>query len=66
MARFILSAFADEIDPDLKIQMDVLEQHGIKYIELRGVYGKSIVQYTLEGIKDLKKKYSKEDLVYLQ
>lgn len=56
MARFILSAFADEIDPDLKIQMDVLEQHGIKYIELRGVYGKSIVQYTLEGIKDLKKK----------
>ena len=39
MARFILSAFADEIDPDLKIQMDVLELHGIKYIELRGVYG---------------------------
>ena len=36
MSKFILSAFADEIDTDLVTQMDVLEQHGIKYIEMRG------------------------------
>ena len=36
MSRFILSAFADEIDPRLDVQMDVLEQHGISYIETRG------------------------------
>ena len=56
MAGFVLSAFADEIDPDLKIQMDVLDEHEIKYIELRGVYGKSIVEYSLDEVKELKKK----------
>jgi len=56
VSRFILSAFADEIDPDLKVQMDVLEQHDIRYIEMRGVYGKSIVQYSLDEVKDIKKK----------
>jgi sugar phosphate isomerase/epimerase len=56
LAGFVLSAFADEIDPDLKIQMDVLDEHEIKYIELRGVYGKSIVEYSLDEVKELKKK----------
>ena len=55
MSRFILSAFADEIDPMLTTQMDVLDQHGIKYIEMRGVNGKSLVQYTLEEVKEFKK-----------
>jgi hypothetical protein len=32
MSEFILSAFADEIDPDLGVQMDVLERYGIKFI----------------------------------
>nr|WP_207754192.1 sugar phosphate isomerase/epimerase family protein [Caldicoprobacter guelmensis] len=36
--------------------MDVLEQHGIGYIEMRGVYGKSIVQYSLDEVKDIKRK----------
>ncbi|MCM8901795.1 sugar phosphate isomerase/epimerase [Caldicoprobacter algeriensis] len=55
MSKFILSAFADEIDPDLKVQMDVLEQHDIRYIEMRGVYGKNLVQYSLEEVKEIKK-----------
>lgn len=54
MNEFILSAFGDEIDPDLGIQMDVLRQHGIDHIEMRGVYGKSIVSYSLEEVKGLK------------
>ena len=55
MSKFILSAFADEIDADLKTQMDVLEQYGIKYIEMRGVNGKGLVEYSLEEVKEIKK-----------
>lgn len=53
--RFLVSAFADEIDMDLKTQMDVLDQHGIEYIEMRGVNGKSLVEYSLEEVKEIKK-----------
>jgi sugar phosphate isomerase/epimerase len=56
MSKFVLSAFADEIDSDLKTQMDVLDQHGIKFIEMRGVNGKQLVHYTLEEVKEIKKK----------
>lgn len=55
MSKFILSAFADEIDKDLKTQMDVLDQHGIKHIEMRGVNGKNLTQYTLEEVKEIKR-----------
>lgn len=55
MSRFILSAFADEIDPRLDVQMDVLEQHGISYIETRGVGGKNITEYSPEEVREIKK-----------
>jgi len=54
MAKFILTAFADEIDADLKIQMDVLNEHDIKYIEMRGVNGKNLVEYSLNEVKEIK------------
>jgi sugar phosphate isomerase/epimerase len=56
MGKFILSAFADEIDTDLQTQMDVLDQHGIKYIEMRGVNGKLLVEHSLEEVKEIKRK----------
>lgn len=59
MSRFIVSAFADEISMDLKTQMDVLEEHGISYIEMRGVNGKTITDYSLEEAKDIKKQLDK-------
>ena len=55
MSRFILSAFADEISADLKTQMDVLAEHGISYIEIRGVNGKTITDYSLDEAKKIKK-----------
>lgn len=55
MSKFVLSAFADEIDPMLATQMDVLDRYGIKYIEIRGVNGKSLVQYSLGEVKEFKK-----------
>jgi len=54
-----LSAFADEIDPGLDVQMDVLEQHGISYIEMRGVGGKNITQYSLEEVMEIKRRLDK-------
>jgi len=54
MARFVLSAFADEISKDLGVQMDVLDAHGVKYIEFRSA-DKPVLDYTkqeLEGIKE--------------
>lgn len=55
MKNFTLSAFADEIDDDLNIQMDVLDQHDIKHIEMRSVCGKNITLYTKDEIKEIKK-----------
>lgn len=55
MSKFILSAFADEIDPGLSTQMDVLDKHNIKYIEMRGVNGKGVVEYSPEEVKKIKK-----------
>ena len=55
MSNFVISAFADEIDPDLTVQMDVLETHGISHIEMRGVNGKGLVEYGLDEVRDIKK-----------
>ncbi|MBE3101617.1 MAG: TIM barrel protein, partial [Firmicutes bacterium] len=59
MYQFILSAFSDEIDSDLKVQMDVLDQHNIKHIEMRGVNGSSLVSYTLDQVKEIKRQLDK-------
>lgn len=55
MSNFVLSAFGDEIDERLERQLEVLEEHGIKHIEMRGVNGKCIVDYSLEEVKEIKR-----------
>ncbi len=55
MSQFILSAFADEIADDLQTQMDVLEEHGIYFIEMRGVNGRPLVQHNLAEVRAIKK-----------
>ncbi|PWL51674.1 MAG: xylose isomerase [Clostridiales bacterium] len=42
MSKFIISGFADEIDPYLNTQMDVLDPLGIRYIEIRRADAKNI------------------------
>ncbi|HEY5562415.1 MAG TPA: TIM barrel protein [Clostridiaceae bacterium] len=59
MSNFILSAFADEIDPSLDIQMEILKKHQINHIEMRGVNGKPLVSYSIPKIKEIKKKLDK-------
>ena len=54
MARFILSAFADEASKDLAGQIKALTDAGIKGIELRGVNGKSCKDLTLDEALEIK------------
>lgn len=54
MGKFVISAFADEIDTSLDVQMDVLDRYGISHIEMRGVDGRNITEYALDGVKTLK------------
>jgi len=39
-----LSGFADEISSELDEQLRVLDQEGIRHLELRGVWGKNVVE----------------------
>lgn len=43
-ARWTLSAFGDEIDDDLLTQLDVLESEGVRHLELRGAWGRNVLE----------------------
>lgn len=51
-----LTGFADEISPDLDVQLDVLESESIRYLELRGVWGKNVLQLTEEEALTVKER----------
>ncbi len=51
---FVLSGFADEIAPDLTVQLDVLDQLGIRYLELRGVWGKNVLALSDDEVATIK------------
>ncbi len=51
---FTLSAFADEIDMSLDVQMAELKKHDIRHIEMRGVNGKNIADLTLDEARAIK------------
>ncbi len=51
MARFLISAFADEAASDLKGQIDALKRNGLEYIEIRAIDGKCVIDYTEDEIK---------------
>ena len=56
MARFILSAFADEASPVLDEQIKALQEEGVSLVELRGVDGKNVSALTLEEAAAVKAK----------
>ena len=53
MARFVLSAFADEAADSLEGQIEALQRQGIRRIELRGVNGKSCADLTPREAEDV-------------
>lgn len=52
----ILTGFADEISPELDVQLDVLASEGISHLELRSVWGKNVLQLTDDEVAQIKKK----------
>jgi sugar phosphate isomerase/epimerase len=52
---FTISAFADEIDPDPKVQMDILDLCDVKHIELRSIYKTNVLDLTDAQVADFKK-----------
>ncbi len=52
-----ISAFADEISPDLKTQMDVCASVGVHCIDVRGIDNTNVSQFTLKQTRDYKKMF---------
>jgi sugar phosphate isomerase/epimerase len=49
-----LTGFADEISPELDVQLDVLESEGIHHLEFRGVWGKNVLSLSDEEVARVK------------
>lgn len=54
MAKFYLSAFADEAGGGIKEQINALKSHGMTHLEPRGLDEGNISLYTVEQAKKLK------------
>ena len=54
MARFILSAFADEADKMLDGQIEAMKENGVACVELRGVDGKNVKDLTIDEAKNVR------------
>ena len=50
-----ISGFADEIASDLNQQIALLQDLDMHYLEMRGVNGRFLVEYTLEEAAEIKK-----------
>ncbi len=50
-----ITGFADEIHTDIRIQVKLLQELGIKFLEFRSANGKNVAEYTLEEAAELKK-----------
>ena len=62
MAKFVFSAFADEIDANFDKQIEGLKDLGIDMIELRGVDGKSFITLTDEEVYTVKSKLESNNI----
>jgi len=51
-----LSGFADEIGPDLGLQIQTLAGENIRFLELRGVSGKNVLDFTAAERQDIHKR----------
>ena len=52
---FTLSAFADEISPDPRVQVDVLKACSVRHVEFRSIHGTNVLALTDAQLADFKK-----------
>ena len=57
--EFLFSGFADEAGNTIEEQMDVFDKNGFKYIEMRNVDGKHVLQWDDEALRVIKEKMDK-------
>lgn len=57
-----LSAFADEISPDLHEQLAVLQREHIHHIDLRGVWGTNVLDLSDEQVQQIKQTLDEQDM----
>lgn len=57
-----ITGFADEIHSDILIQVKLLKELGIKFIELRSANGKNVADYSLEEAGRLKQYLKENDI----
>ena len=62
MSKFIFSGFADEISPDFDEQLKCLNELNMKYLELRGAYGKNVSEFSDEMLGRLSEKLEKNGI----
>ena len=62
MARFILSAFADEADANIGGQIAALRRNGIHGLELRSLNGGPFVKFTVDEAKEAKRQFDDNDI----
>ena len=60
--KITFSAFADEISPDFDKQLSVLKELGIPQIEIRGVDGKNLTEYTLPETEKIAERLQKAEI----
>src|SRR5438552_3335445 len=53
-----LSAFADEIAPDIQVQMDHLLENGINWCAMRGANGKNVMEFEDFQVKLMKQQFT--------
>jgi len=57
-----LSGFADEISPDLNVQLDTLDSLDIRYLEFRGVWDKNVLSLDDEELAKVKKELDRRGI----
>jgi 3-dehydroshikimate dehydratase len=60
-----LAAFADEISPDLDVQIATCRKHGVTHIELRSVAGKNVLDFDKAMRAEIKRKLADNGLAVI-
>jgi sugar phosphate isomerase/epimerase len=53
-----ISAFADEIDADPRLQVKTLQAVGVRYVELRGAWGENVLKFSDSQVDELRRLFA--------
>lgn len=62
MNQFTLCAFADEAGSSIQEQIDALHTNGIPLLEIRGVEGRNVTQWSVKEAQELAKRLEQEEI----